>query len=95
MILIRCKDIENWNVIKKYHKEFFLKKVQLEIQKEMPLDKNSKKYLLFSELFLSEKDEVDKEKLFKLAVGNKEILDEIIEKYREIIFKQGEENIYE
>ncbi|WP_252213919.1 hypothetical protein [Clostridium sp. CMCC3677] len=95
MILIRCNDIKNWNVIKEYHKEFFLKKVQREIQKEMPLDKNSKKYLLFNELFLSEQDQVDEEKLFELAVGNKEILDEIIEKYREIIFKQGEEIIYE
>lgn len=94
MILIRCNDIENWNLIKEYHKEFFFEKVKTEIKKERFSNKNNKKYLLFKELFFNEEDKVDKEKLFKLAVGNKKILDEIIDKYRKIIFKEGEENIY-
>ncbi len=93
MILIRCNDIENWNKVKEYHKDFFLKKVKIEIQKEITKDKNSKKYVVFKELFLDEEDNVDDKKLLEIAIGNKEVLDEIKRKYKNII-NEDDENLY-
>jgi len=95
MILIRCNDIENWNIIQENHKNYFLCKVKCEIQKEISEDKNSRKYLLFKELFLNDQDEIDDEKILKIAIGNKEILDEIVRKYRKIIFNEDDEIKYE
>ena len=93
MILIRCNNIENWNIIKKNHKDYFLFKVKGEIKREMPEDKKSKKYLLFKELFLDNQDNVDDEKILKIAIGHKEVLDEIIRKDRDII-NEDDENLY-
>lgn len=93
MILIRRNDIENWNIIKENHKEYFRSKVKYEIQNEIPKDKSSKKYLLFKELFLNDQNNVDDKKILEIAIGNKKALDQIIRKYKDII-NEDDENLY-
>ena len=93
VIRIKVETIKNWNIIKNNHKQYFLRKVKNEIKNEIPKDKQCKKYILFKELFLGDRDEIDDEKIFKIAVGTKKTLDELIDKYNSKIFLNENEKI--
>lgn len=86
MIKINVNKIKDWDTIKECHKQYFLEKVKKEIKKVSIHNDDSKKYLLLKYLFLDDDNIIDENKLFKIAIGTRKDLDEIICNYNNIVF---------